>query len=592
MEEQALKLNSQMTEKIFRKFLIPSILALMASNFSSMIDTVIIGNTLGEKGLASMALVSPIYLIYFTFGSMMAVGSSIMAGISLGKNDKEKAEYFFGSSFLFALILGIILTIIGITQVNPIVKLLGATGDMVPLVKNYYLFYVAGGTVTLLFYIPFNYLKLIGRPQVSMYLLMTMAIINIVLTWCFVRHLHMSTGGAALATIISLFCAFCVGCFFMFYGQPIIRPKFPKLIFKDEIHIISSGSAAALNNFSIAFIVVMINHLIGQIGNQNGFTIYTIAKNIDDLFMTIVFGVAQSIVPIISLYFGEMDYEHIKTVMGKVRKSGIRIVLGSLVVLILFSKFFVQLFGVKSPEILGVSGILSVIFVAISLIPALFNCISMNYYSAIRRPVLSNLILLFRTGFVIICAYAFGYLFGQNGIWLCYFAGELLACLASRITRTCYRSYLTKREKMLYDRKWLLPQNEDDSKYDLSFSIKNTKEEISFASEKIGDFCRERNLPPRNCMIISLALEELLVLVYRVICLNEKDSYVDVRVYIKDEITILRIRYPGKRFNPVEYYNHDDDKLSDSMGVGILLKSAKSLEYSEVLGINNLMIMV
>ena len=52
------------------------------------------------------------------------------------------------------------------------------------------------------------------------------------------------------------------------------------------------------------------------------------------------------------------------------------------------------------------------------------------------------------------------------------------------------------------------------------------------------------------------------------------------------------IRYCGKKFDPVKEYDEEnsDDLISDAMGVGIVKKMSSRLEYSEILGINNLLI--
>ena len=72
---------------------------------------------------------------------------------------------------------------------------------------------------------------------------------------------------------------------------------------------------------------------------------------------------------------------------------------------------------------------------------------------------------------------------------------------------------------------------------------------------------------------------------------NEK-QYIDIRLHTFMEEIILRIRYCGKKFDPVKEYDEEnsDDLISDAMGVGIVKKMSSRLEYSEILGINNLLI--
>ena len=190
---RTLELNNILTQQVFRKFVVPSILALIASNISSTIDTIIIGNSLGETGLAAMSLVSPIYLIYFSIGSMIAVGSSIVTGIALGKKDNEQAQRLYFTTFFLALCVGILMTLLGLLSIDGIMGVLGAKGHLLPHVRSYCFYYICGGTFTVLFYVPFNFVRIFGRPKWSMYLLIIVGTCNIVLTLIFVNIFHMGT---------------------------------------------------------------------------------------------------------------------------------------------------------------------------------------------------------------------------------------------------------------------------------------------------------------------------------------------------------------------------------------------------------------
>lgn len=589
MSENSFISNDYFIKHIFSRFLLPSIFALMASNLSSMIDTVILGNALGEPGLAAMSLVTPVYLVYFTIGSMIAVGSSIMAGMALGENNQKKAEQFFGNAFLFAIGMGIFLTVCGLLFLDPIVNLLGASGELTPMVRGYCKYYIAGGTCTLLFYIPFNFLRMVGKPKSSMLLLITMGVINVCLTLVFVVPCKMSVGGAALATIISLGCAFALGCVFLFRKNTVLQPRPCRPSVKDIGRVISSGSAAAFNNLSRAVTVVMINYVIVILGTQAALTIYTVSRSINDLFLTVILGISQSIVPLVSLFYGEKDNHSIRRIMTRALKVGNLIIAGCALIVILFASPLIRLFG-ASVETLGSNGIFAVVCVALSFNLNFVNTLFSNYYSATRHALISNLILLLKTVLLVVCAYGFGRIFGTDRIWLCFVAAELFALLGWQV----YALWYQKRSPFLW-RLWLLERGNDDVKKNLAFSVKNTELDIMTASQKIATFCEERELPMKKSTLISLSVEELLLLIAKKCLPPEQESFMDVRLFITRDDVVLRIRCDGLLFNPIRYYEEDDQddlELSDSLGVGIILKTAQLLEYREILGVNNLLIIV
>lgn len=589
MSENSFISNDYLIKNMFSKFLLPSIFALMASNLSSMIDTVILGNVLGEAGLAAMSLVTPVYLVYFTIGSMIAVGSSIMAGIALGENNQKKAEQFFGNAFLFAAGIGVLLTVFGLIFLDPIVALLGAEGELVPMVKGYCKYYIMGGSCTLLFYIPFNFLKIVGKPKRSMLLLITMGTINVLLTFLFVIPCNMSVGGAALATVISLGCAFALGCFFLLHHNTVLPPRLFGLTAKDVRSVIGGGSAAAMNNLSRAVTVVMINAVIVMLGTQTSLTIYTLSRSVNDLFLTVILGISQSILPLISLFYGERDNHSIRVLMRRALKVGNLITGVCALAVIVLAVPLIHLFG-ADVEAVGKNGIFAIVCVALSFNLNFLNTLFSSYYSATQHALISNLILLLKTVFMVATAFGFGHLFGVGAIWLCFVAAELLALLAWQLYAAVYQ----RRHALLWPL-WLLDRDNDDPARNLVFSVSNTQEAVMNASEKIAAFCEERGLSMKQTTLVSLSVEELLLLISKKCLPVEAESFMDLRLFIKQDQVLLRIRCGGVLFNPIRYYEEDresDGAISDSFGVGIILKTAKLLEYKEFLGINNLLIVV
>lgn len=591
MNRDMLVLNDQLTKQIFSRFLLPSIFALMASNLSSMIDTVIVGNYLGDKGLAAMSLVTPVYLVYFTFGSMIAVGASIRASMSLGENNLKKAEEYFGFTFMAAIILGVVFTILGQIFLNQIVWLLGADGELYAYARDYCFYYIMGGMITLLFYIPFNFLKIMGKPKTSMSLLITMGSVNVCLTLLFVGRFHMGCGGAALATIISLGAAFLLGCRYMFAKDTNLKLRRPHLNIKEIMAAAFSGSSSAFNNLSRAVTVILINYIIARIGTNLMLTVYTVSRSVNDLFLTVVLGISQSIVPLVSLFFGEKDNFSIRIVIKYALRIGTAIIAVCAVIVIACANPLMHLFGIEDVEALGRTGIIAIICVACSLNISFINNLFSSYYSAVDKSGISNAIMLARTFLLAACAFALGSVFGADVIWGCYIAAEIMTLLCWNIIAAAYHKRHQKLSAI-----WLLDKRNEDVRKRIAFSVKNTKEDIMFASEKVTEFCDTLEDAAGQALMVSLAIEEILLLISSKCFDRQQEQYMDLCIYKMPDALVLRIRSGGRHFNPIAYFKEtekeDGPLLSDAMGMGIILKKAKVVDYKEVLGINNLLVML
>ncbi len=583
--------NEVLTGKIFSRFMLPSIFALLASNLSNTIATAIVGNFLADDGLAAMSLVNPVSLLYFTLGAMIAVGSSIMSSICLGQGKKERAKEFFGLAFLLALAAGSVVSVLGLFFLSDLVTFLGTPDHLRLFVTDYCRFYIAGGTACLLFYLPFNFLRVQGRPEYSMYLLFIMGCTNVFLTLFFIKYLGMGVAGAAFAAIISMGGTFLIGCFFLFKKDAILYPAIRKCNFRDILDVLSSGSAAACNNLSRMVIVIYLNSFFSVMGTSTTLAIYTISRNINDLLLTVILGISQSIVPLISIFYGEKDNTHIRYVIKKALIFGNVLLFVFFVLIVFFSEHIISFFGVEDINlILENGGKFSLFCIAASLNLSFLNTFFVNYYSSVRRLSIPNFILWSKVLLLIFSAYGISRFFGIEHIWLCFILSEGGTFLCWVCVISICKNKICHYSKNPTNVLLLDPENEDETK-SINLSIRLLDNEVIAASRSIEEFCKKNQMPLKKTMLVSLFVEELLMFVLKKGSKNEK-QYIDIRLHVFVEKVVLRIRYCGKKFDPVKEYDEEDsdDVISEAMGVGLVKKMSSQLEYSDIFGINNLLV--
>lgn len=102
-------------------------------------------------------------------GFMVGIGGSALVSKTLGEEKKYLAKRYFSMLIYFDVIVGIILTAIGIFTVRPITKLLGAEGEILELGVLY-------GKILFIPLIPFilqnsfqSFLIVAERPKLSLF---------------------------------------------------------------------------------------------------------------------------------------------------------------------------------------------------------------------------------------------------------------------------------------------------------------------------------------------------------------------------------------------------------------------------------------
>ena len=84
-----------LVQKKFREYLLPTIMTSLAMSLASVIDSVIVGNLLGDTALAALGLSGPVIfcinMIYMLFG----IGGVTCASVAKGRREGERANQLF-----------------------------------------------------------------------------------------------------------------------------------------------------------------------------------------------------------------------------------------------------------------------------------------------------------------------------------------------------------------------------------------------------------------------------------------------------------------------------------------------------------------
>lgn len=145
----------------------------------------------------------PALMILGTIGFMIGTGGSALVSKTIGEGDKQKANRYFSMLIYLLVIVGAVLTTIGIMVMRPVSKLLGADSSMLEYCVTY-------GRTILIFLIPFvlqncfqSFLIVAEKPTFGLIISVVAGITNMILDSLFVYIFKMGLVGAAIATGIS-----------------------------------------------------------------------------------------------------------------------------------------------------------------------------------------------------------------------------------------------------------------------------------------------------------------------------------------------------------------------------------------------------
>jgi anti-sigma regulatory factor (Ser/Thr protein kinase) len=127
----------------------------------------------------------------------------------------------------------------------------------------------------------------------------------------------------------------------------------------------------------------------------------------------------------------------------------------------------------------------------------------------------------------------------------------------------------------------------------MDISIRSV-EEVVTVSRQVQEFCRERGIGGKRAYLAALFLEEMAGnVVEHGFTKDKKQHSVDIRVAHKDDSVILRIRDDCVPFDPGERQKlADSDDPVKNIGIRMVFRMAKEVEYQNILGLNVLTIRI
>ncbi|MCD8069604.1 MAG: hypothetical protein LUE87_12140, partial [Lachnospiraceae bacterium] len=558
--------DQKLLERIYHKALLPNMIAILGGTVNVFFDGIMVGQRMGELGIASVNQSLAVYLLLCTAGSLIAAGTSALSALAMGDNRQQEAKDYYSLAVELALVTGVCVCCVGYFFCPQLASFLGSA-DSAAMVETYIRITLLGGVFKVLLYVPYFYLRLEGRPQRAAAAMTTMTLLNIALDYLFLFVLDMGIAGAAWASNLGTATA-CVMSFYFLSGKDsafrfhFIRPRW-EMIRKT----VRTGSPMAANNLFSSLRLLCLNSIMNLAGGSSMVAVFAITNNLNEFSICIQNGVPQAGSAMMGIYNGEQDTLSVKKLLKLQLQAGAALSILFAALLILFSPWIGLLFGstqdVRWP----------VACLAAGIVLATLNSVMSYYYYATMRTAVSNVITITRVFAAAVCSAFLLSGLGQ-GIWLFYCVGEL-ATLLLWVSGCLLYSWKKYGRAGLY----LLDETALKEGKSISFTVACDAAAICEASERITEFCENNDFDAEQTMTISLALEELMVITAEKSMDNQ--GTMDVRILRLPEGGILRIRSEGRRYNPLK--DADEENL-EFLGVNMIMKMARKTEYQSTLG--------
>jgi len=388
--------------KLLLKFSIPAIVGMLVNALYNFVDMVFIGQGVGPLGIAGVRIGFPLIVIGMAFSMLIGIGANSLISIRLGQKRKEDAELILGNAFVTMIAIGAVLTILGLAFMEPLLKLFGASQDVMPYAKGYFRIILFGVIFQMIGMGMNNFIRGEGNPKTAMLTMLIGAVLNTILDPIFIFAFGWGIKGAALATILSMIVSASWVLYYFFFGNSLLKIKKPNLRIRFDIlkSIVAIGLAPFAMQLAASVLVIFMNQGLAKYGGDIAVSAMGIINNIASLFMMVVFGINQGAQPIIGYNYGAQKYDRVKSALKYAIGAATAVVTIGYISINLFAPQMIGLFS-NDPELIdiGSRGLRRVLM----FMPIIgFQIVSSAYFQAVGKPKQSMLLSLSRQVLILI----------------------------------------------------------------------------------------------------------------------------------------------------------------------------------------------
>jgi putative MATE family efflux protein len=398
----------------------PSIAAMFAMALYNLVDTFWL-TRFDPHAVAALTVCFPIQIMFGAIGVGTGVGAGSFAARMFGAGQHAKASQTAGQGVLLSFLLGLVIIIITLAYQDKILEIFGATGDILPLSRQYLTAVVFGSPFLLFLMISNNLLRAEGNPKASMYVILVMSSTGAILDpfLIFGLGLFPTLGilGAAISTIVSYFLASLLSLYYLRLNASRYNLSWSHMSpnFSIIASIYQTGFPSVIMNFVFSLVMIIYNHVLGAFGPM-AIAALGLCFRINQLVIMVLFGMGHGIMPMVGFSEGAGLHKRLMETVNVAVKISVLFSVTAFVVLEVLAYPILLLFT-SDRELLDIAVPAVRIFATMLLLVGP-NLVWINMFIGLGKGLTSMLLLMTRDTLLLIPMLIFlPAAFGLTGVW-------------------------------------------------------------------------------------------------------------------------------------------------------------------------------
>lgn len=290
---------------------LPTMIGMMINALYNLVDAYFVGG-LGTAQMGAISVAFPLGQVVVGLGLLFGNGAASYISRLLGTGEKETANKVASTALYSSLCVGAVIIICTVIFLNPVLKMLGATGSIMPYAVTYTRIYIISSIFNVFNVTMNNIVTSEGAAKTTMFALLTGAALNMILDPVFIYVLDLGVAGAAIATAISQIVSTAVYLTYIFRKKSVFNFSIKECCYSKEIvsEVLKIGIPTLVFQLLTSLSIALIN-MQTKIYGDSVIAAMGVVTRVISMGSLMVFGFIKGFQPIAGFSYGAKKYDRL-----------------------------------------------------------------------------------------------------------------------------------------------------------------------------------------------------------------------------------------------------------------------------------------
>ncbi len=272
MKQKAVKM--QLTQgpvaKTLLLFALPFMLSSLLQTLYSTVDTIVVGQFVGSAGLSAVSVSANLVNLSITLCMGFSTAGQILIAQCVGATQTQRIKDIIVSLAAAVCVVSVVIGAVLLVFLNPILRLLSTPPEAFQMARQYMIVCACGILFTGLYNLASAIFRGLGDSRRPFLFIAISSLCNLVLDLLFVGLFHLSTFGAALATVLSQLISVVFSAVFLIRNRAQYYLAFPlrqlRVSARELKMLIRLGVPLMLSSSAVSVSSLFVSRFVNQLG--------------------------------------------------------------------------------------------------------------------------------------------------------------------------------------------------------------------------------------------------------------------------------------------------------------------------------------